>query len=122
MQVNLFNRSNRDITDHVRGTMISVPKRGHTVTTRKKAEAMCELYEELSLSSTEEYSEADFKAMEGLTKADLQKACGLMMRGLRVNFEKEFLAEVESTQGDAPPAPPAGDKSKGKGGVPDGPQ
>lgn len=89
MKVNVFNKTQKPVTEHVNGVEITVPPRGSLAVSEKKAREVLERRpESLSLTHLGDYGPDDFEAMRDLRKDDLQEACALLMRGQVVDFKK----------------------------------
>lgn len=105
--VNVFNKTEKPVTEHIKGVEITIPGRASASVSEKKAKELLDLRpEELSLSHLGDYGTSDFEAMKGLKKEDLQEACALLMRGQVVDFAdfEETHAKVEGAGAGAAPA------------------
>jgi len=89
MKVNVFNKTQKPVTEHVNGVEITIPQRGSQAVSERKAREILERRPEaLSLTHLGDYGPEDFTAMRNLRKDDLQEACALLMRGQVVDFKQ----------------------------------
>ncbi len=98
MMVNLFNPTEYVVSSHIRGVQITVPAKGTTSVTQKKAQAMLREFPQLTMTRKREHTEADYAALEKMRKDDLIKFTELIMRGSEVSaaeFADQQIAQRE---------------------------
>jgi len=94
--ITVWNPTDRIISEHVNGQLITVPARGSTLVTERKAPELLRLQPQLRAAQTAAYAEADFAGLKGLTRERLEEFAALLMRGVQpklAEFEEKRKAE-----------------------------
>mgnify|MGYP006305083135 CR=1 FL=1 len=79
--LNVYNKSDKKISEMIKGVNIIIPPKSSTMVSEKKAEIICKRNENLSMYKKRQYSEEDVAAVKNLNKPQLLDFCLKLMAG-----------------------------------------
>lgn len=97
--LNVFNRTESEIVDHVLGREVIVPPLGSTSVTERQAPELLKRHPELSLMKDGAYTDAEFAQVAKLDREALLEFTLMLMKGLRPRLDEVVRASAAGKGG-----------------------
>ncbi len=94
-KINVFNASDRVLSDHVNGVQIIIKPRQGAIITEKQAKALMSRHPDLQTNKVVKYTDDDYALLANLKKGDLLEFATNIMKGIATETVAEFTARKE---------------------------